>query len=798
MLFLSVFFVSLSTLAFEVLLTRVFSIGQWNHLSFMVISIALFGFGASGTFLSIVDSRKKQWLQSMVSSAWLSILLYIYTITAIFSFIGLNYLPLDYFRLPVEPIQTLYLLSAFVLLALPFFFSGMVISLAYISSPQRSGLVYFASMAGSAAGAVLPAPLLPLLGEGRLIMLAASIALLPLAYSCCFWGSKNNGKSSGRRQKRVLGTAGLLTLIIFVTFALGAKGGSLVEVRPSPYKALSQILQFPATRILERKTGLRGRIDRIETPYIRFAPGMSLKYTEALPGQNAVFRDGDNQLVLYGTRGETGKTAFAGFLLSYVGYYLRDNPAKVLLILSGGGSSIPCASASGARQISIVEQSDIIARLLDRHYRHRVIQGNPRTVLAQETADFDIIHIENWGTSVPGSAALNQEHFFTIEAFSEYFNHLSAGGIIIVSRKLLLPPSDSLRQWATAYEALIEAGIARPEKHMALLRNFDTFTMLVSKTTLAPYRVAEFARSKNFDMVFLPGLSRSLANRYHIFDSPYYYDEINRLAEMYRSGRQNEYFDRYLLDVRPQSDMRPFPGRFLKWSRIKELYQSTGSRLYALFMSGEIVVSVVFFEALLIALALLIIPLLVSTRGVGKPGLRQVIYFFAIGTGFMFVEIYFIKRFIILVGEPVISFTVVVAGILFFSCLGGIWAYKKKRCSIRLSLAILVIVLFLEAIGFELMRSGISKAPTPIQYGIIFLLLMPPGFLMGLPFPLGMRNILQTPVQRAYAWSVNGCASVLSSILAAQIAISWGILHVAAAGVVAYIVAILAVKNNIW
>ena len=52
MLLVSVFFVSLSTLAFEVLLTRVFSIGQWNHLSFLVISIALFGFGFVGEMLA--------------------------------------------------------------------------------------------------------------------------------------------------------------------------------------------------------------------------------------------------------------------------------------------------------------------------------------------------------------------------------------------------------------------------------------------------------------------------------------------------------------------------------------------------------------------------------------------------------------------------------------------------------------------------------------------------------------------------------------------------------------------------
>ena len=121
-LLISIFLVSLSTLAFEVLLTRVFSIAQWNHLSFMVISIALFGFGASGTFLSMVDIRKNRQQTYPVSGVSLAALLSLYSATAMISFVSLNNLPLDYFRLPVEPVQSLYLLAAYLLLTLPCFF----------------------------------------------------------------------------------------------------------------------------------------------------------------------------------------------------------------------------------------------------------------------------------------------------------------------------------------------------------------------------------------------------------------------------------------------------------------------------------------------------------------------------------------------------------------------------------------------------------------------------------------------------------------------------------------------------
>ena len=182
MILTAVFFLSLSALAFEVLLTRVFSISQWNHLSFMVISIALFGFAASGTFLSIIDTRKKGWEKRLSSNDSIKILIILYTVTAIASFVVLNRIPLDYFRLPLEPIQTLYLLTAYLLLSLPFFFTGLVVSIAYAFIPEKTGLVYFASMGGSALGAIIPFLLIPFFGEGKLIIVAALIPLVMVLF----------------------------------------------------------------------------------------------------------------------------------------------------------------------------------------------------------------------------------------------------------------------------------------------------------------------------------------------------------------------------------------------------------------------------------------------------------------------------------------------------------------------------------------------------------------------------------------------------------------------------------------
>ncbi|MBW2583604.1 MAG: hypothetical protein JRE36_08515 [Deltaproteobacteria bacterium] len=753
MLLFSIFFVSFSTLAFEVLLTRVFAIGQWNHLSFMVISIALFGFGASGTFLSLVEASKSRRWQHPASQTSLCVLLCLFSIAVILSFLSLNRMPLDYFSLPVEPLQSLYLLAAYSFLSLPFFISGLIISIGYTTAPERAGLVYFASMTGSALGAIAPVLVLPFLTEGKLIIISSAAALIPAILSALKSLTKNENLPGHPFLNSMVLTCSA-GIIIFGIISL-ISTVEIIRVTPSPYKALGQVLQFPETKIIETRTSVRGRIDRVKTPYVRFAPGLSLKYTRTLPGQHIIYRDGDSPLVLYDLK-EKNDTDFTTFMLSYSGYFLTQHPERVLLIEQGGGSAVPTALASGAGQISIVQQNPYVAEMLRRQYELPVINRNPRAFLSQSTHRYDIIHVENWGASIPGAAALNQEYIFTIEAFVDYWKHLTATGTIIVSRKLLLPPSDSLRLWGTAYEALKRMAVNRPRDHLALLRNFDTFTLLISKKPVNDQSLIEFARHKNFDLVFLEGISRDMANKFHVFEKPYHFQKINQLAAAYESGRHNDFFSEYLLDVKPQSDRRPFPGRYLKWLKIQSLYKSMGSRF----------------------------------------SLSQITYFLGIGAGFMFIELYLIKGLILLVGDPFISFTLVVSAILIFSSLGGLWVHTKSVRNIHPVLFTLIGVLILTAICLELLSVYLLRIPPVLRYFTALLLMLPAGFLMGMPFPLGMRYLLNSPVQRAYAWSVNGCASVLSAIVAAQAAISFGIPMIAGLAVLAYVVAFGAIKKR--
>ena len=789
-----VFLIGFSTLAFEVLLTRIFSISQFNHLSFMVISIALFGFAASGTFLSIVNTggiARPHYFSTRKSSA---VLIMLYTATTIGSFMTLNRLPLDYFRLPVEPIQILYLLVAFVLLALPFFFAGFIVALAYTQRPEKTGLIYFATMCGSALGAIFPVLLLPFFNEGQLVIFSAIIPLIGILLISGN-ATKNQIKSKRRKTNQILWISAGLAMLFGVIYPLSPYGDWLIRVKPSPYKALSQILQFPDTRIDQTFNNIRGRIDRVASPYIRFAPGLSLRYMENITQHEAAFTDGDDQLVFYPPDAQN-QYPFSTSTLSYSGYDLLPNAQSVLVILRGGGTAIPCVRASKIKDITIVVENPPLAAMVNQHYGLAVISQPPRAFLAKNPKHFDIIHVENWGASIPGSTALDQNHLFTTEAFRQYLTHLTSEGLIIISRKLLLPPTDCLRLWAGAYEGLKMTGARNPGNHLAIIRNWDTFTLLVSKQPfLEGARLEKFARNRNFDLVFLPGITAEQANRFNKFDAPFHFVEINRLAAAYLRGEENAYFKSYFLDIRPQSDNRPFPGRYLKWLKIKSLYRTLGSRLYALLMSGEIVVSVVFFEALAVSVFLLFLPLFFVRRSAKKPSLPQGLYFFAVGSGFMFVELYFIKKFILLFGDPIISFTAVVAGILIFSSFGGAWAQKKEKSVLKRALPGLIVVLVLTALALDDLINYLLRFSTIWRYSGAVLILLPIGFLMGLPFPIGMRDLLDTSMQRAYAWSLNGCASILTSIVSAQLAIIFGISLLLGCAIAAYLIVILSWRH---
>jgi hypothetical protein len=751
---------SLSTLGYELLLTRYFSLAHGNHLSFLVIGIAMLGFAAGGTFASLAGDR---WVSAARRKRELFPgLCLLCSLTTAGSFLLLKCIPLDYLRFPVDGLQPLYLLASCILLSLPFFAAGLALCTAYAMDPARSAAISCAGMLGSGAGALVPLIALPVLGEGGSIAAAAMAPLLVVL----FWP----GVGVRSRLAGAALAAGLAALML-------VKAGAALAVEPSPYKSLPQIVAAPGTRLTSRSTGLLGRVEVVEGPSLRFAPGLSLGFAGSLPPQRAVVVDGDEQTIVYDLEGTPDGAGFARSSHLFAPYVLAGEVASCLVVERGGGLGLACAAASGARLTTVLVENPEVARILRESYRVpglSVEATGPRSFLARGGAQWDVIAVESWGPSVPGMASLSVDATLTVDALRAYWRRLGDSGVLSISRRLVLPPSDSVRIFATALEALRSEGIGDRQNHLAVIRNWDTCTILVSRLPVAGpglARLEAFAARLGFDLDYFPGITPDKIDRFNRYGRPFFADAYRDLVG------DPSFIRRYPLDVAPQGDDRPFPSRFLRWSRIGDFYRVTGERVYLLFLSGELIAAAALAEGAAVCLLLLLLPLAAGARrsrprslGAGRP----LAVFAAIGLGFMFCEMCLIDSLALLFPGASVTLAVVLFGLLASSAAGGLLSARLSGRGLRGVLAVAALLLAALALSLPLIVHALLPLGLALRVAGALVVTGIPGVLLGIPFPAAMRGLGGTGPRRAYAWAVNGSASVLASTGSALVAMSAG------------------------
>ena len=202
------------------------------------------------------------------------------------------------------------------------------------------------------------------------------------------------------------------------------------------------------------------------------------------------------------------------------------------------------------------------------------------------------------------------------------------------------------------------------------------------------------------------------------------------------------------------------------------------------------------FEAFGIALVLLLLPLVHKDNNHNRISLLSSVYFLAIGAGCIFVELFFIYEYTILFGDPLISLSVVLSGILIFSGFGGVVSQQISRDMNRIVLVTLIFFLVIYFCFTHMLIDKMLGINTIILYLLSFILLLLPGFCMGFPFTWGMKHLLRYPGQRAHAWAANGAASVVASIMSMQIALDFGVTIVLACGIIMYIISFIVFLNR--
>jgi hypothetical protein len=779
----AVFALSAATLGFELAVSRWLAIAHWDSLAFLVIGIAMFGLAAGGVAFNASFGRRRAPAEAAGSGnaeRTAAGLCLAGSVSLAGSFLMVGRLPLDWLLLPVQPAQVGWLASTCLLLCIPFFMSGFLSCLAYAEMPDRIGLVSAASMAGSALGAAGFLLLLPLIEEGRLVALLAGTALVPPLLL-----PLSRRVRAGVTQRR-LARLPLVAIPITATalaagIALGAMadGGRLFAITPSAWQALPQLLMLPDTRVTARFAGTWGRLDEVASPYIRFAPGLSLQATEPIPRQRGLVADGDSLTVLHDPHGVSfarSTHAWAGCLLASVGDDGHGGHLRILIVHGDGGLATACALASPSAEITLVCENAGLARRMAAWYADAglaVIADNPRSVLARTGRSWDVVHVEKWGPSVPGMAGLSQSALLTVDALAGYWRLLSERGVLVVSRRLLMPPSDSVRLFAEALTALRSAGAPDPSEHVAVVRSIDSLSLLVSKRPLRGELLSTlraFADRLGFDLDWFPGMAAADADRYQRFERPFFFEAYSAVLGDVR------FTDRYPLDVRPQSDDRPFPNRFLRWVRMRDFSELAGRRLHSLLLSTELVGGAALVLSLAAAAVLLGFPLLLRRRGVrGAPGSAGLITACALtGGGFLLVEICTVDAIAILFPGPLVPLALSLVVVLGFASLGSLASGRLPDRALSPVLAALTIVL--PASGILLVRAVHLALPfPPLPRAVVCIAALGlPAFLLGMPFPFLLRRA-QEPGVRTLAWAANGCASVVASSAAALIAAAVGL-----------------------
>jgi spermidine synthase len=589
------------------------------------------------------------------------------------------------------------------------------------------------------------------------------------------------------------------SIIVLALLFLTIHTPSFLAIRLSPYKGLSQALLYPGAEVVFSRWNAFSRVDVIESQGVKSAPGLSLAYPNSLPSQLGLFTDGDNLSPI--TRPE--KLDFVDYLPVSLPYHLRPQ-AKALIIEPKGGLDVLVALHEGASSVVAVESNPLVIEVARDAFQEPYWDGrvtvaveNGRSYVRRVGERFDIVQVSLADTYRPvtsGAYSLSENNLYTVEAFVDYLAHLSEGGLLVVSRWLQMPPSEDLRAGALAVTALEKAGFSQPELRLLAIRSWSTSLLLVKNgefTAGEIEAVKSFCQQRQFDLVYYPGIQEAEANRYNVYPEPVYYRGFQDLL----FGDRVRFYADYSYDVSPTSDDRPFFFHFFKWSQTPEILQTFGKIWQPFGGSGYFVLVALLILALFASTVLILLPLLFRSRGArgarwgkGVNRWRVFAYFAMLGLGYLFVEIPLMQHFILFLGQPIYAFAAVLFAILLFSGLGSMISARLPlpRTLMALIGAIILYPLILpfifqlllgQSLGLRLLVSVLSLAPL--------------GFLMGVPFPKGIEIIGRlAPDLIPWAWGINGCTSVLASILSAMLAISFGFSRVLVGGSVAYLVAL--------
>ncbi len=774
---------NLATLAFELVLTRIFSVTLWYHLAFMVVTVAMFGVGAGGLLVYFLAHRiSRSGVPRLLAD--LECIKAMLCALFIVVYLSIPFIPGQIIQPSLRSLPVVVLI--FMLAALPFLLSGMVNSVAFFTYSKNIGRLYFADLAGAAAGMLAAIAGLYLTKAPNLVL---AVGVVGCGAALVFTLQRRRAGAS-----RLRAGISLAFLLLFLFYNLGTNA---VRVRFTK--------TYVERKIYHEKWSPIARITVIRYPLLVW--GLGSNYPGKLPEDNFLIEQDGAAGTPIIPAGESESVEWLDWDVTSLAYPVI-RPDSAVIIGSGGGKDIIAAVRSGVEKITAVEINpdmvetvqEVFAGTSGRPYslpgvRTEVAEG--RHFLLRSDERFDLVQlsmVDSWAATSAGAFIMSENHLYTREAFDTYLERLDDGGAISLSRFFVgFLPAESIRAFALAADVLRRRGAADPGAHMFLATGGNIGTLIVKKTPLTreeENRALEEAAARGYKVVFAPSVRGKQTSMFSVLSSGV------EPVDLYRKSP---------IDITPPTDDRPFFFFVLKpsWWLVKQREKSKMDPGLGLpqNIGAAMLVRNIFIIASFFALLILLIPVFFRRRrktvSRARAPARWLLYFAGIGAGFMFLEIPLIQKFILPLGHPVRA-TAAVLGVLLLSSGLGSWYWGSRRLEVarrwvgRVAAA---------AAGFAIVfyfilspaAGAILALSAPMRYAAAALMVAPAGFFMGGAFPMAVRLAAERSRSSIpWLWAINGAFSVQASVLAMMLSIAAGFKLCFLAAAAAYCAAALA------
>ncbi|MBK9225932.1 MAG: hypothetical protein IPL67_02410 [Ignavibacteria bacterium] len=778
LIYFGIFLTAMSTLLLEFTLTRVLSVSLWYHFAFMIISVALLGFGISGVILFRSKSIGK-----IPTGKLLSILGTIYGFSVIACFILIGKVPFDPFSLMTDSMQFVYLPIYYLLITIPFLFAGLIISVILTRFKSDVSKLYFADLVGAGLACVAFVIVIPALGGSGGIVAAAAIGFL----AAILFGYESN---------KAISLIALIFFLLSFIFLIDAENrlpikvtankiyGNYMELRPD-LKIRTDWNTFSKVDVLMDEEKAQ---DGYDTYLAVIDAGNA---TTTIPNVKV--------LPLPNKSADASNMAFAS----------KDSVGRVFIIGSAGGGEILSGLYYGAESITAVEINGILndhisnnlaywtGPLVKDNKKVKLITDDARTQLTSKRIQYDVIvsaHTISSSAVSSGAMSMVENYILTKEAVADYIRHLEWDGILYISR----PETQLPKLITTLKQARYETskGLENSKKSFVVFRrppgDFEgekSFLggIIYSKRGFSEKEVLDMRReaaSLSLEILYDPTLNQ-----------PNIYSELIE-------SPVDVSIEKYGAKVEPATDDKPFFDQNigfggLTFAGVKETFSQDDKAILALKDKpvAETTMAAILVQSLLAAFVFLILPFIVTKeKYVSDKGTRSfLVYFSLLGIAYIMMQIALIQKFTLLLGQPVYTLLTVVSTMLIFSGLGS-WFSKKffSGKKIRLNIIFLVIAVSILLIGFlnPYLFSALTRTDIWLRVVVSAVVIAVPSFFMGMPFPIGIGMLSDSDKGvTALAWAVNGFFSVIGSVLAIIFAMTGGFRFVFAFAAACYLAA---------